>query len=219
MDAPRFDRLSERLAAAGSRRRALQALAGLSLGATALTLEAGEAKPARKRRGVAAEHWRKQKRYYCLDGKTIRRYRRKQKKLLARGATRGWCQRCSPGRGDCAGGCCNDGLCAPGTAATACGVGGATCAACGAGESCEGGVCVAPVCAPDGSCAPGCCDGVSCQPGDDVTACGTRGDACSQCTDGRVCQNQRCCTPVGLPCHMLDPGACCSSACRDGICV
>lgn len=155
LDAPRFDRLSKRLAAAGSRRRVLQALTGLSLGATALTLEAGEAQPARKRRRVAAEHWRKKKRYYCLDGKTIRRYRRKQKKLLAQGATRGKCtapvctpectgKTCGPDGcgGTCGPGCtgetccASDGTCVVGTTNDACGTGGNTCQVCVEPQQC-----------------------------------------------------------------------------------
>ena len=90
MDAPRFDRLSKALAGATARRSLVQA-AALAIGAVQAL--PGDASTARrgKRQGIGAEHFRHKKKTYCLNGKTIRRYRRKQKKLLAKGATRGKC--------------------------------------------------------------------------------------------------------------------------------
>ena len=216
MDGLRFDQLSKQLAAAGSRRKALQALTALSLGSAALALDETSAKPGRKRRGVGAEHFRKKKANYCLNGETVRRYRRKQEKLLAMGATLGKCETCLAGQGQCNGGCCNNGVCAPGTATNACGASGAACAVCGAGESCVGGKCVSGTCAPDGSCAPGCCDGVSCQPGDSVTACGLTGDACSVCAEGEECISGTCVDP-DICGPLTCPNGCCEgNSCQDG---
>jgi hypothetical protein len=217
MDTSRFDLLSKQLAAAGTRREALQALAALSLGGTALALGESEAKPARGRSGVEAQHLRRRKRWYCLNGKSMRRYRRKQEKLLAQGATLGKCKACTAGQGQCNGGCCNNGVCAPGTATNACGAGGEACTACVAGESCVGGECVVTTCGAR-TCPNGCCDGNTCLEGTGDEACGTGGEACHACAAGQVCQQQVCvthCTPDGQPCDPFNPGACCSQACRN----
>ena len=92
MDASRFDRLSKALAGANSRRSLVQAAAALAIaGIPALPVDDAGAKGRGKRQGVGAEHFRHKKRFYCLNGETIRRYRRKQEKLLAMGATLGKC--------------------------------------------------------------------------------------------------------------------------------
>jgi hypothetical protein len=92
MDASRFDRLSKALAGANSRRSLVQAAAALTIAAVpALPVDAAGAKRRGRGQGVSAEHWRHKKRWDCLDGQSIRRYRRKQEKLLARGATLGKC--------------------------------------------------------------------------------------------------------------------------------
>jgi hypothetical protein len=92
MDASRFDRLSKLVAGANSRRSLVQAAAALAIaGIPTLQGEGTEAKRRGKRQGVGAEHWNKKKANYCLNGETIRRYRRKQEKLLAMGATLGKC--------------------------------------------------------------------------------------------------------------------------------
>lgn len=156
MDDSRFDRLSRQLAEGGTRRGLLRALTGVSLvGAGALLVaEEGDAK-ARRGSGVQSEHWRKKKRAYCLNGQTIRRYRRKQEKLLAQGATLGKCTEpvCTP---DCAGKecgpdgcggacgagctgetcCTSEGTCVVGTTPEACGTGGNMCQVCVAPETC-----------------------------------------------------------------------------------
>jgi hypothetical protein len=214
MDTSRFDLLSKRLAAAGTRRKALQALTVLSVGGAALAIDEAGAK---RKRGVEADHFRHRKRWYCLHGKSVRRYWRKQEKLLAQGATLGKCQRCTAGQGQCHSGCCDNGLCAPGTTPTACGTNGAACVVCGDGERCVGGKCIAPTCDAQ-TCPDGCCDGTTCQPGTEVTACGTGGEACDVCAEGQVCQQQVCvtpCIPDGQPCDPFNPGACCSQACRN----
>lgn len=155
MDGSRFDRLSRQLADGGSRRGLLRALTGVSLvGAGALLVaEDGDAR-ARRGQGVQSEHWHKKKVTYCLDGQTIRRYRRKQRKLLAQGATRGKCQTpvCTPectGKtcgpdgcggtcGQCTGEtcCASDGTCVVGTTNEACGTGGNTCQVCVEPQQC-----------------------------------------------------------------------------------
>src|SRR5687767_13018689 len=97
MDAFRFDQLSMAMAKASSRRGFVQIAAGLA--AAALPLLPGDTGAARRRsdRGdVSTEHFRHKKRFYCLNGETIRRYRRKQEKLLAMGATLGKCGPCVP---------------------------------------------------------------------------------------------------------------------------
>lgn len=157
MDDSRFDRLSRRLADEGSRRGLLRAITGVSLiGAGALLAAEDSSAEARSGRGVQSEHWGKKKRTYCLDGQTIRRYRRKQKKLLARGATLGKCTAppvCTP---DCAGKtcgpdgcggtcgagctgetcCASDGTCVDGTTNDACGTAGNMCQVCVAPQQC-----------------------------------------------------------------------------------
>jgi hypothetical protein len=97
MDASRFDRLSKRIAGANSRRNLVQALAVVTVAGVSLgQADAGAAKRRASRQGVGSEHWKKKKRNYCLNGQTIRRYRRKQEKLLAMGATLGKCQDTPP---------------------------------------------------------------------------------------------------------------------------
>lgn len=90
MDASRFDQFSKALAGANSRRRLVQAAATLAAAGVPVLMGTAAAQ-GKKRQGVGAEHWRKKKRFYCLNGETIRRYRRKQEKLLAMGATLGKC--------------------------------------------------------------------------------------------------------------------------------
>lgn len=153
LDDSRFDRLSKQIAEGGSRRRLLRVVTGVSLvGAGALL--AGEDVDAKARRssGVRSEHFRKKKATYCLNGETIRRYRRKQNSLLEQGATIGKCKAavCTP---DCAGKTCGPdgcgGLCGPGCTGPTCCTSAGTCVtgstneACGtAGNICQ--VCVEP---------------------------------------------------------------------------
>lgn len=92
MDASRFDRFSKALAGENSRRTLVQAAAALAIaGIPALQGDAADARRRGKHGGVGAEHFRHKKANYCLNGETIRRYRRKQEKLLAMGATLGKC--------------------------------------------------------------------------------------------------------------------------------
>lgn len=97
MDASRFDRLSRALARTNSRRGLVQGAAALAIASIpALQGDAAEARRRGKRQGIGAETFRHKKANYCLNGETIRRYRRKQKKLLAMGATLGKCGSCVP---------------------------------------------------------------------------------------------------------------------------
>lgn len=108
MDAPNFDHLSRSLAALGTRRSVLRALTGVPLLGTTLAVT-GVGQAARKHRnsrGVHGETFNKRKATYCLNGETIRRLRRKQKKLLAQGAVRGRCRTCVANDGACGAGCC-----------------------------------------------------------------------------------------------------------------
>ncbi|MFT4037495.1 MAG: hypothetical protein QM692_04895 [Thermomicrobiales bacterium] len=140
MDASRFDHLSKQLAA-GSRRNLLGALAAMT-GAAAMT--ATDAVGAKRQRGVRSETFNKRKATYCLNGETIRRYRRKQEKLLAMGATLGKCPATPPPPPLCAdscAGCCTGETCSAGNTLTVCGSNGDTCAACGDGQQCQGRCC------------------------------------------------------------------------------
>jgi hypothetical protein len=161
LDDSQFDRLSKQIAGGGSRRGLLRAITGISLvGAGALLVaEDGDAR-ARRGEGVQSEHFRKKKRTYCLNGETIRRYRRKQEKLLEQGATLGKCttlvctpdctgKECGPDGcgGTCGSGCtgvtcCNSlGACVVGTTPEACGIGGNMCQVCVAPQTCIASTC------------------------------------------------------------------------------
>ncbi len=91
MDQSRFDRLSKALAAGTARRSLVQAAAALAIAAVPALPGDASAAHRGKRPGIGAEHFRHKKKNYCLDGKTIRRYRRKQEQLLTMGATLGKC--------------------------------------------------------------------------------------------------------------------------------
>jgi hypothetical protein len=96
MDPSRFDRLSKVVAESNSRRGLVQAAVALTLAVIpALQVDDADAKR-RGKREIGAEHWNRKKRFYCLNGETIRRYRRKQEKLLAMGATLGKCGDITP---------------------------------------------------------------------------------------------------------------------------
>jgi hypothetical protein len=136
MDASRFDRLSRALAGASSRRSVARGAATLAL-AGLLAAPDAEARQRGKGQEIGAEHFRHKKVTYCLNGETIRRYRRKQKKLLAMGATRGKCgdvpPPCVPTTCEALGLVC-------GSAPDGCG-GALQCGECGKGLSCCAGVC------------------------------------------------------------------------------
>ncbi|MFT4039175.1 MAG: hypothetical protein QM692_13395 [Thermomicrobiales bacterium] len=186
MDSRRFDRLSRTLAHPESRRSLMHALAGLSLASIpALHATSGAAKR-RQRDRVDAETFNHRKVKYCLNGKTVKRYRRKQDTLLARGATRGACGACVPNSDaiTCAGQC------------------GAVRNNCGATVNC--GSCV---CDPD---CPVCqtCDATT---GNCIADTAQEGDSCGE---GRFCVNGAClcntppnfCQFVGIECGPTSNG-------------
>jgi hypothetical protein len=78
---------------------------------------------------------------------------------------------------------------------TSCGRRGEECIDCGTGFACVNGICVVDsgVCSA-ASCPSGCCSGTACVQSDeqDWSACGTGGDACSQCTYGVRCSGGAC---------------------------
>jgi uncharacterized RmlC-like cupin family protein len=93
-DGTRFDQLSRALAETNARRSLVETAAALAAASVpALRLDAAAA---RREPGVHAEHFRHRKRWYCLSGKSARRYRRKLENLLAMGATPGKCQDAPP---------------------------------------------------------------------------------------------------------------------------
>lgn len=119
-------------------------------------------------------------------------------------------------------GCCVGDQCLPGNAATACGTGGQQCEGCGAGQACRaqsagGGQCDGPVrCSPE-TCS-GCCDASGrCVAGNDTTACGQGGQACSVCPFDQVCvqpglPNARTCQPATCS-PQTCPGCCVGNQC------
>jgi hypothetical protein len=127
MNAPRFDGFARTIATRLSRRRSLGLLAGASLPFAGLA----EAALAGKKKGKKVT--------LCLNGQTVTVSKKKSRKRLKQGATKGACQLCPIGqercRGTCipsenccvdsdcpTGGVCTDGLC---LITIACGNGGA----------------------------------------------------------------------------------------------
>ena len=132
MDASRFDHLSRGLATPAPRRRLLAGAAALALGNLAPRPDAVGAR--REHGGLRAESFRKRKQWYCLHGESVKRYRRKQEKLLAAGATLGKCAACAPLT------CAQiTGVC--GAVPDGCG-GQITCPTCSGGLTCCAAVCV-----------------------------------------------------------------------------
>lgn len=92
MDSSRFDSLSKALAQGSTRRKLVGLVVGVAFVSAAHGPDAADAAKRRKKgRGVGAATFHKRKATFCLNGETIRRYRRKQDKLLAMGATLGKC--------------------------------------------------------------------------------------------------------------------------------
>jgi hypothetical protein len=84
---------------------------------------------------------------------------------------------------------------------------------CGAGQDCVSGRCT---CIPNGRCA-GCCTGDNCFTGNTVSACGTEGEPCDNCVDGRDCTLDQC---NGVDCNNPIIEASANVRCRtsNGIC-
>jgi hypothetical protein len=201
MDASRFDQLSKVVAGATHRRSLIQAAAALIV--AGLPALKGDEVDARRRgnRSVGAEHWNKKKRVYCLNGETIRRYRRKQEKLLAMGATLGKCSDVPP-------------PCVP----TTCEALGATCGT--PPDGCGGSLQCGPCDDDPPPCTPSTCAmlGVACGTAEDgcggMLSCGACGDGitcCSgACVDTNVDVNN--CGRCGYVCPGGDP-------CSGGVCL
>ena len=168
LDAPRFDSLSKALAQGSSRRQLVGLVAGVTLASSALVPgDTDAARRHRKSTGVGAETFHKRKATYCLNGETIRRYRRKQEKLLAMGATLGKCGDvpCVPTTCEALGYIC-------GTAPDGCG-GTLQCGQCQSLEAT-------------------CCAGQCVFTEFDVNNCGSCGNVCGA---GAICQGGRCGIP------------------------
>jgi hypothetical protein len=98
----------------------------------------------------------------------------------------------------CPNGCCVGNQCQAGTDSSACGAGGVACEACSSQQLCLFGACydINNSCGAQ-SCS-GCCDQGACLPGNDISACGTNGNACQACTGILGC--------VGGQCFSLNTG-------------
>lgn len=168
MDASRFDRLSKALAGGNTRRTLVQTAAALAI--AGVPVLQGDAADARRRKGsgVSAEHFRHKKKWYCLNGESIRRYRRKQESLLAQGATLGKCGDvpCVPTTCEALGFICGD-------APDGCG-GTLTCGECTNVEAV-------------------CCSGQCALLDQDVDNCGECGNVCSGA--GAICRGGDCLIP------------------------
>lgn len=153
MDFTAFDAMSRNLGSRPARRTLLRVLGGAALAAPLLAgeLAAPEAGAKRRKRrvkaGAGAEHnVRGNKAIMCVNGVTIRVPKRKRKKYLNQGATRGECQ--------------NPPICVPNCPAGRCNIDdgcGGTCG-CASGTVCAENTCVA-------------CS-VTCDPGDTPGECG-----------------------------------------------
>lgn len=113
-------------------------------------------------------------------------------------------------------GCCHDGSdCLPGTAKTACGIGGDACQACDDGEVCDDGVCVTPPDPCDAvTCKGGCCaSSGSCLPYDkqDTDGCAKDGAACEVCPGtAKACEQGTCVDKQS--CASFCTAGCCDAA-------
>lgn len=121
----------------------------------------------------------------------------------------------------CPNGCCTktDGnafLCLSGVGDTSCGKGGAVCADCGKNRMCSAAThtCVAGGCGPD-SC-DGCCAGNQCFKGLDGKLCGSKGQACSDCS----AKGQQCVALSGPPGGVCGGTPTCNATnCAKGCCT
>jgi hypothetical protein len=109
-------------------------------------------------------------------------------------------------------------LCFDGQSGKACGAGGNACSACNTagGEICDPGTraCVSAACSP-ANC-PGCCVGNQCRIGQDNTACGAKGSACTDCAKDKTS-----CIPTGTVGGNCEgpPPLCSPTTCPTGCCL
>jgi hypothetical protein len=130
----------------------------------------------------------------------------------------GWCE----GGGSCGpstcGGCCSGSICQPGSAADACGAGGAACTVCPGGQICQAGTCRSEATCDPSTCASGCCSGTRCMAGNSASACGTGGGACTTCSGGDTCVAGSCGSPAD-PCDGVPMAGRCTSTTGIEVCV
>jgi len=117
--------------------------------------------------------------------------------------------------GACAGCIDGSGACQAGNQNTACGTGGVLCVTCTGALVCTpnagGARCAAPTCSP-ATCPNGCCQNGTCVNPPTAAACGTSGNACTQCPSGENCISGQCSN--GSP----DAGGCTFQSCLLGCC-
>ncbi|AKV03538.1 hypothetical protein AKJ09_10201 [Labilithrix luteola] len=127
----------------------------------------------------------------------------------------------------CPNGCCSVDAagrqqCLQGIEATSCGRGGARCEDCvSEGRSCDASTRACTVGKCDASNCDGCCVGDKCLPGLDNASCGTKGEACSSCKAGQLCDKSATGGGGGVcrgttSCGPANCGGCCLP---DGTCV
>jgi hypothetical protein len=189
MDDTHFAALCRAVGSATTRRGIVRALAGLPLASAGAHLADDVAAHSPRDRAnrravpgtVQGEHFRHKKKTYCLNGETIRRYRRKQNKLLAMGATLGKC---------------GSAPCVPATCASLGNVCGAQPDGCGGTLTCLCGVTATP------SCDNGTCATCAATCGDSCSTCFNLVDGSTMCgggntaTDcGQLCTSNAECSP------------------------
>lgn len=126
MDAPRFDRFTTGVSARLTRRTGLGLLAGVSLPLLGLSGDAD----AKKKKKITL----------CVNGKTVKAPKKKVKKLLKQGATKGACaEGCPGGQKACGSGCIPVGDCCVDDDCTGT-------------DFCQNGVCIALSCGNGGAC-------------------------------------------------------------------
>ncbi|MFT4039510.1 MAG: right-handed parallel beta-helix repeat-containing protein [Thermomicrobiales bacterium] len=129
MDSSTWDNLTRSVQAVLTRRRLGRLAGGVALAAAVSAVVSGNESEAKRR--VRGEHnIRGKKAIMCIDGETRRVPKKKRKKYLKRGATRGACQVTPP-------------VCVPKCPAGACGDDGCggQCPACPMGQVCADGIC------------------------------------------------------------------------------
>jgi len=126
MDTTQFDELAARLAARLNRRRSLGILAAASLPLASIV--------------NVADAKKKKKITLCVNGKTVKAPKKKAKKLLKQGATKGACpDGCPAGQKTCGSGCIPNGDCCVDDDCTGT-------------DRCDNGNCVALTCGDGGAC-------------------------------------------------------------------
>lgn len=127
------------------------------------------------------------------------------------------------GPANCTGCCVDANTCSDGTAADACGFGGAQCEGCGpqgnvmqcVPQPGGGGSCRA-TCGPADGC-NGCCNGATCELGQSTSSCGTGGAPCAACAKGEICAVQG--PGGGGLCQEPCSPSTCAGCCQGEVCA